>query len=47
MHWIIRPYPLNHLTVGADRYYNLYTNSTYGQGWDRKLGITDSIGILL
>ena len=38
--WIIRPNLLNHFTLGADRYYNLYSNSTYGQGWNQKLGIT-------
>ncbi len=38
--WIIRSNLLNHLTLGGDRYYNLYSNSTYGQGWNQKLGIT-------
>jgi hypothetical protein len=38
--WIIRPNLLNHFTLGADRYFNLYSNSTYGQGWNQKLGIT-------
>ena len=38
--YIFSPRLLNHLTLGADRYVNPYTNTTVGQGWDKALGIT-------
>jgi len=38
--YIFTPTLLNHLTISADRYYNLGINKTTGQGWDTKLGIT-------
>jgi hypothetical protein len=37
--YIIRPNLLNHFTIGADRYNNIYANATVGQGWNDKLGI--------
>ncbi len=38
--YIFTPTLLNHLTLSADRYYNLGINKTSGQGWNQKLGIT-------
>ncbi len=38
--YIVGPTIVNHVTVSADRYYNLGQNKTNGQGWDTKLGIT-------
>jgi len=38
--YIISPTIVNHVTVSADRYYNLGLNKTNGQGWDQQLGIT-------
>jgi len=37
--YIFTPSVLNHVTLSADRYYNLGINKTGGQGWDQKLGI--------
>jgi len=37
--WVIRPNVLNHVTISADRYWNLGLNPTAGQGWNAKLGI--------
>jgi hypothetical protein len=39
--WIARSNLLNHLTLGIDYYGNTYVNSTAGQGWQNKLGITN------
>jgi len=38
--YIISPSLLNHITLSADRYYNLGINKTGGQGWNQKLGIS-------
>jgi len=38
--YIFTPTVLNHITVSADRYYNLGINKTSGQGWNSKLGIS-------
>jgi hypothetical protein len=36
---IIRPNLINHVTLGNDRYYNPSITTTYGQGWNAKLGL--------
>ncbi len=38
--YIFSPTLLNHLTLAADREFNIGPNGTAGQGWDQKLGIT-------
>jgi hypothetical protein len=38
--YIFTPTVLNHITLSADRYYNLGINKTGGQGWNQKLGIS-------
>jgi hypothetical protein len=37
---VITPAILNHFTLSGDRYLNLGPNSTDGQNWDQKLGIS-------
>lgn len=38
--YIVSPTVINHVTISADRYYNLGLNKTNGQGWNQTLGIT-------
>lgn len=38
--WVITPSLLAHLSVGANRAYRNIGDSTYGQGWGQKLGLT-------